>query len=585
MALPVRIGKLDFQEIKDSIKTYLSDQTEFTDYDFEASNINQLINVLAYNAHYNALNANFIVNEMFLDTAVTRGSVVSRAKELGYVPRSRLSSKATLTLTFSNVTNAANIESLIIPRGTRFTSQVGDEIYTYTTQLATSLPRSVENTQYIYRGIIDVYEGILVQHTVTYNTVDPTVNIPNEDVDTSTLKVEIYENGNWQEYSLPSTLLNVTSTSKVYMLQEGFKGFEIYFGDGVFGNTPANSSSIKMTYVVTSGISGNGAATFSLASSISGTTGATTTITSNVSSGGLEKEDVPSIKFNIVNQYGTQNRAVVAADYASLTLQNFAEVKDCLAWDGSDNVPPKFGKVVVCAQPLVGDVLTLSQKSTISTFLQSKGVANTKVDFVDPEYVELIVNSTVRYNTNIISLGAHEIRYVVKVAVSNYAKSTINKFGGKFRYSSAVREIDNSDHSITGNLTSIQLQKTKIPTLYAKNSIRFSFVNEIDPNSFSSNIFYVEDLPDRMYLKDNGEGRINVVYNSLGLEKIYQSGVGSIDYATGIVQIDNLVPVQLDELSLKFTASPVNQDLLSSKNVILNLSLENVNVTVLPDYI
>lgn len=585
MASQIRIGSLDFDDIKNSIKLYLSAQDEFKDYNFEGSGMAALVNVLAYNSHYDALAANMIANEMFLDSATKRGNVVSRAKELGYVPRSRRAAKSTLNVTFSNVTNAASIESLLIPRGTRFNTSIGDDTYTFTTRTASTISRTVENSQYVYRTLIDVYEGVLVSEKQFYNIVDTTMSISNRDVDTSTLKVEVSENHvDWTEYMLPSSLLTVTNLSAVYLIQESIDGFEIYFGDGSIGYTPADNSIVRMTYVVTSGVDGNGAVNFSLGSSISGTTGATVNITSTQSAGGESTETIESIKFNAVNQYGTQNRAVVASDYSALTLQNFSSVKDCLAWDGSDNVPPKFGKVILCAQPTTGDVLTTTQQSSISSFLEGKGVANTKVDFTSPEYVDLIVESTVRYNPNSLSIGTYELEYIVKNKINDYAKATINRFSSKLRYSTLVKTIDEANYAIVGNLTSVKLLKTITPNLFNKNNIRYSYSNAVSPFSFNSSVFYVSDSSDRMYLRDTGVGVIEIVYDQNGTTITYQNNVGSIDYNTGIVQINNLELIQLEGLKLKLMVTPVSQDLLSAKNIILNLSIENIEIAILSDY-
>jgi len=260
----IRIGKLDFQDIKDSLKNYLSQQTEFTDYNFEGSNISQLLNILAYNAHYDALAANFLANEVFLDTATKRSSVISRAKELGYNSRSRRASSAILTVHIDNLLNAESTPSVLVPRGTRFTTKVNEEIFTFTTKDTAILDKQIELGLPVFVGTVNVYEGVLTQNISTYDATDSTITIPNIDVDTTTLRVELYEDSQWVEWTLPTSFLSVTSTSKVYMIQEGFNGYEIYFGDGVLGKKPIDGSQIRMTYVVTSGAVANGASVFSL---------------------------------------------------------------------------------------------------------------------------------------------------------------------------------------------------------------------------------------------------------------------------------------------------------------------------------
>lgn len=586
MAQKIRIGSLDFDDVKASIKAFMQTQPEFTDYNFEGSGLSQIINLLAYNTHYSALNANFLANESFLDTAMKRSSVVSRAKELGYTPRSRRASTATLTVKFSNVLNAATIESLLLPRGSRFTTKVGDDIFSFTTKSAKSILRSVELGAYVYSTQVDVFEGILIQNTTVYNTVDPTVSIPNEDIDTSTLSVEVFEAGFWQEYSRPQSVLNVTATSKVYFLQEGFDGFELYFGDNIFGYTPPNTSDVRMTYVVTSGEVANGAVNFALASTVVNTTGATVTVSSvKQSAGGGATESIESIKLNSMSAYGNQNRAVVASDYASLTVQNFQEVRDCLAWDGSDNIPPRYGKVILSVQPRVGDRLTVAQKDVITSFLETKSVANTKIDFVDPEYVSLIVESTVRYDTKTLNTGTYELELSIRAAINNHARDVIQRFNGKLRYSNLVKVIDASNYAIVSNLTNIRLLKEVVPNIYGKNNMRFSFANELVPGTFESTILYTNaSAAERMFLKDTGAGKINLVYTNQSNAVVFTPNIGLINYRTGEVQIDNLEVVRIEGLQLQFTSTPAKQDLFSVKNVVLSLAADNINVTTLPDY-
>lgn len=581
---PTRIGSLDFDDIKLSIKNYLANQTEFTDYNFEGAAISQLLNVLAYNSHYDSLSANFLVNEVFLDTAVKRSGVVSRAKELGYTPRSRRAATVQLTVTFTNVTGAAGISALTMPAGTRFTSIIGEALATFTTISTVIVPRFFENSQYVYRVSLAAYEGILSQETITYNSIDKTVSISNADIDTSTLKVEVNEAGIWVEYVKPSTLLTVGPTDKVYMIQEGFDGFEIYFGDGIFGNEPANASQIRFTYVVTSGI-GNGALNFTLVSQIDNTVGATSVVLATTQSNGAALlEDVESVRFNALNQYGTQNRAVIASDYAALTKTNFGFVHDAFAWDGSSNSPPKFGKVMLCIQPTIGDILTNSQKNIVSTFLESKAVANTKIEFVDPEYVQIKVSTIVRYDTTLLNVGIFELEFIVKSAIAAYAQSTIQKFKGIFRSSNLARAIDSSNYAIISNLSGISLIKDVTPNIFSKNNIRFTYSNEMVKSSFISSVFFVSDLAERMQLKDDGNGKINMIYYSNGVAIVHKANIGSIDYISGTVQIDNLELISLEGLQLTFEAKPLNQDIKPTNNIILNLAQENIDVQTLADY-
>jgi len=260
-------------------------------------------------------------------------------------------------------------------------------------------------------------------------------------------------------------------------------------------------------------------------------------------------------------------------------------VRDCLAWDGSDNSPPLYGKVVLSVQPRMGDRLTVVEKEVITSFLQAKSVANTKIEFVDPEYVSLIIDSTVRYDTKTLNVGTYELEYLVRNAISNHTRDVIQRFGGKLRYSNLVKVIDASNYAILSNLTSIRLLKELVPNIYGRNNIRFSYSNEISAGTFESTVVHSADnAVERMFLKDNGRGNINLVYNYQGTIIVFTPNIGSINYKTGEVQIDNLNIVRIEGLQLKFSATPSKQDLFSVKNTVLSLTADNINVVTLSDY-
>lgn len=584
MVQKTRLGSLDFIDIKDSIKNYLSAQTEFTDYSLEGSGITQIINVLAYNAHYDALAANFLANEVFLDTATKRSSVVSRAKELGYVPRSRRASTTTLSVSLRNISNEGTINSVILPKGSRFSAKVGDEFFTYTTREAVSLGKIIEFGSPVFRGSVSVYEGVLTQHSVIYNNVDNTVSIPNLDIDTSTLKVEVLEGVSWVEYTQPSNFLTVLPTSNAYMLQEGFSGFEIYFGDNILGKQPANASNIRMTYVVTSGDIANGAINFSLVSAVSGTLSNTivTIVTALSSAGGQQEESMESIRLNAKSTFSTQNRAVTASDYAGLASQNFPSIRDVLAWDGSDNVPPKFGKVILCVQPAFGDVLSATEKTLLAEFLQNKSVGNVKVDFVDPEYLNIELYSKIKYNSNELNIGVYELSFIAKLAITEYISTSIQKFKGALRYSSLLGVIDAANYAITGNETTVKLAKILKPDLFGSNRFNFSYANQIKPGTLTSSIYFDGMSSNRLYMKDSS-GKIHSYYSLNGIDILHQANIGTINYTTGNVTLSSLYVSSLDGTKLRISATPVNLDVSSSKNIILTLSQEDITIEVNKD--
>jgi hypothetical protein len=579
-----RIGSMDFTDTKSSIQQFISNTPEFTDYAFAGSGLSALINVLAYNSHYSALAANLIGNETFLDTAVKRSSVVSRSKELGYVPRSVRSSKSTVTLTLSNVPNANLIGTVVAPQGTRFTTSIGQDSYSFVSLAAVSIPKIIELGQPIFRTTFDVYEGVLTQQVETYSALDNLVKIANIDIDTSTLKVEVNEGSGYVEYVKPTSFLTIGPTSKVYLIQEGYSGYEIYFGDGTLGYQPSDSTQIRLTYIVASGTIANGAVNFTLTSALNGTTGSTSSVIATVSAGGSDIESIASIKLNAPNQYGAQLRAVVPQDYATLSLQQFPEIQSCIAWDGSDSTPPDYGSVVICAKPAVGDVLTTPQKTNISAYLKTKGIANTRVKFVDPTYIDLIINSTVRFDKNVLNIGVYELEYAIQTAIYNYANSTVNTFNGKLKGSNLGTLIDNSNSANVSNLTSISMLYKYTPVQYSNNNLIFNYSNQIKAGTFKSTIFFDGKSSNNLYLMDDGLGNINSVYDVNSIPVVYQTKVGTINYTTGYTQINQLYIATIQDFYLRLTVDPVQQDLLSVNNVILRASIDNIITYALPDY-
>jgi hypothetical protein len=579
----IRIGSLDFQDVKDSLKNFLKDQSEFTDYNFEGAGITQLLNILAYNSHYDALAANYLGNEMFLDTATKRSSIVSRAKELGYTPRSRRSSKVYLNMIVGNVpvpVNGTAPSEINIPRGTRFTTSISDQTYTFTTINADKLKGGS-----LYKGIITAYEGILVQNIVIYDRTVGTVKIPNVDIDTTTLTVEVREGAaTWVQYYNPKDFLAVSSISNVFMLQEGFSGYEIYFGDNVLGKTPTDQTQIRLTYVVTSGAIANGALTFSIVSTVPDTDANTTfsVKAASVSYGGLDIETPESIKMNATNVFGSQNRAVTAYDYAALAKENFSSVKDILSWDGASNIPPRFGKIMLCAIPMIGDVLKPSDKVLISSYLATKSVGNITVEFADPSYINVELYADVKYDPSALTSSVYVLEANVRAAITAYFDTIGKKFKGVLRYSSLVNQIDSSDVSIIGNETYLKVSKYLPVKSYANNNFVFSFINALISGSLISNFFYDSVSPNKLYLKDSG-GIVNIYYNIGGQENIYISNVGTVNYDTGDIVISGVTMSSLDSASFKIFATPSTLDIYSSNNVLLTTLQENINIDVVKE--
>lgn len=575
----IRFSNLDFDGIKSSLITYLKSTDEFKDYNFEGSGMAVFLNTLSYNAHYQSLMANFLANEMFLDTAVKRSSIVSRAKELGYVPKSRTAAQATVTVEFRNVTG--NPSSLVLPSGTSFAGQIDNDTYTFTTLTEYSTVRLIEDTGAVYRfSNVQIYEGVAVQNTIVYDPIDYTVSIPNKDIDISSLRVFVQDTNSstFTEYNRNFNFLTLTDTSPAFFVQEGFNEFyEFYFGDNIIGLQPAKNTNVKFTYLVTSGIDGNYATDFMITLIPNGTeTSTISVLTVATSIGGTERETNDKIRLSALNSYGTQNRAVIAEDYQTIISESGINVKNVIVWGGEDNNPPKYGFIMACVQPLVGDVLTTNQQDQIATLVKSKAVGNPRIQFIDPYYLDLIVNTSVIYNKSLLSIGTYELENNVKSTILTFAETYLSNFGDRFRISNLQTAIDNTDNSLLNNVTKVSLEKWEYPTLYISYQNKIDFSNEI--TSVSTSGFYVPNNTTLMNIEDSS-GTLNIVYYIGNKKIIHQADVGTVDYVNGIVQINGITITSYIDSAFKIKATLLNEDILTSKNVLLRVQSGNISVS------
>jgi hypothetical protein len=388
-----------------------------------------------------------------------------------------------------------------------------------------------------------------------------------------------------EEYKREFNFLSLNETNRVFFIQEGFNQYyEFYFGDGTIGYQPADGASVEINYLVTSGATGNNATNFTLTYFPAGTETSTNSIsTVEISSGGADRETEEVVKFNAINSYGTQNRAVVADDYKAIIVNGGFNVKNVLAWGGEDNVPPKFGSVMVCVQPLHGDVLTSNQKNTITSLIKTKAVGNTKLEFIDPEYVDIVVNSAIIYDKSLLSVGTYELESEVRSTIIQYAAESLSTFSNVFRMSNLMTAIDSTNTAIMNNKTTVSIEKWTYPRLYNPYSARFSFMNPI--HSVYSTNFYNNDIADPLHMEDDGNGNINVVYYIGAKKVIHLNKIGSVNYQTGVVQIDNVDITTYANNVLRFVADPQSQDIISNQNVILRLQSSNIIVTSSADYL
>ncbi len=578
-----RIGSLNFAEIKAGLISFMKDQPDspFTDFNFEASGISTILDVLAYNTHYQGLLANFAANEMFLDTAVKRSSVVSHAKALGYNPKSVTSAKAIINVVISN---AGSFDG-VLPVGTKFITQINNKSYTFST-LETKSVSGVSGT-YTFTDL-KIYEGYYVTNELSWNGVDATINIPNNQCDLSTLRVDVFdENSVYEEYIPVTNILEVDGTSRVFFTQEGYAGNEIYFGDGNLGFAPVASVSaptnVRLRYIATNGADGNGAQVFSLSSSLGpGTSSAITTITLvQQSGGGAAPESVASIKLQALNHYGAQNRAVIADDYITLIRNLGVNTKAVLCWGGEDNVPPKFGSVMVCVEPIIGDTISSSDQAQISTMLKTKAVANSKFEFVDPDYIDIILNSYISYKLTQLATSVAELEASVKDVIIQYVTNNLMQFGSSFRYSNLSAKIDLSNDVILSNTMQLQLLK-KVVIGSGTTDVTVEFNNELSSTSINpvvtTNTFTMSGVADIVWYEDDKNGKMQIVTIINGVKKVLSSNAGTVNYTSGKIYLNPQQYTSINGSYLEVKGIPAKNDIFSSKNIIIRITTDNVFV-------
>lgn len=484
MADRLRVTELDFDTIKENLKNFLNQQSEFTDYDFEGSGLNILLDILAYNTHYQAYYLNMIANESFLDTAILRDSVVSQAKTLGYVPYSRKSSRATINFTVNTSSSAAS--TLTIPKGFRFLSEQLDGVsYGFVTLQETKVTKANSDFSFLE---LPIYEGQLVSYSYTHNeTSNPkqVFTLPDTEIDTSTITVTVQpsiSNTDIVVYTLASDSSNTTTQSTVFYLQEGkSQRYEIYFGDNVIGKKLPDGAVVNIEYLSTNGDAANKANNFVATQTLVDSLGETQTdfIIDPVSaaSGGAERESVDNIKFSAPLLYTTQNRLVTFSDYEAYIQKNYPAINSVSVWGGEDESPPKFGIVYIALNPKEGYYISDTEKQRIiDEIIKPKAIVAIQTVIRDPEYLYLKLVSTVRYTKSKTIQTEDQIKTSIRNAILTYKTTNLDKFSSQFILSRVQDSIDKVDtNAIVGSSVSVRLQKRFTPTLNASTPYTINF--------------------------------------------------------------------------------------------------------------
>jgi len=594
------VTEFDFDEVKDNLKVFMRNQTEFTDYDFEGSGLSALLDVLAYNTHYLGFNANMLANEMFLDSSQLRSSVVSHAKTLGYTTRSATAAKATIDV-FLNTSNT----SATMPAGTVFTSSVGDTSYQFVTVEDVT---STNSGSYILFSDVSISEGSYVSSRYTADTqnVEQRFLINNTRVDTTTLSVTAQNSASdstTTAYTLATDIAALTSTSNVYFLQEVEDGkYEIYFGDGVLGSALEDGNIVIMNYVVTNKGAANSAAVFASSAAIDTVSSINIRTVSNAA-GGSEPESMESIKYNAPLDYASQGRCVTTEDYKTYVKQLFANTQTVSVWGGENgsyngvtgvSEVAEYGKVFISVKSTTGLNLNEVQKSQLVTGLSPYTVASITPVIVDPEVLNLILSINFKYDSNATTSSKESLETIVTNTATNYNNDYLKIFNSVFRHSQFAALIDASDISILNNTTTVSLASLYTPSTSGSFSFNVPFGNALyNPhsghNSSSGGIvastgFYIQDNTNEMFFDDDGAGNLRIYYLVNGVRTYYSSTAGTINYTSGLVSVNPIYITTVSNVdnstssAIRLTATPSSNDIVGQRNQIVEIDLVNTTI-------
>ena len=602
----LRVTELDFAEIKENLKLFLKAQTEFKDYDFDGSGMNILLDTLAYNTHYLGYNANMLANEMFLDSASLRSSIVSHAKQLGYEVSSARAAKAVLSISVK--TSGA---TLTMPAGTKFSTTINGTNYNFVTV------SDITNSKFgnsVNFDSVDVFEGTYVETRYVADTSDLEQRFILRDnrADTSTLTVKVINSATdstTTTYTKATDITQLTKDSTVYFLQEIEGGkFEVYFGDGVVSKAIEDGNIVSLNYVVTNKSEANGAHSFTAPSSIGGQTDITLT-TILRATGGAEPESLKSIKLNAPLNYAAQGRAVTTSDYETYVRKLFPNTQAVSVFGGEEgsfdpstgvSSTPEYGKVFISVKSTTGANLTSTQKTQLVNDLKPYTIASITPEIVDPETTFIRLNSSVKFDSNATTDSADAIVSDITTAITNYNTNTLQTFNSQYRASAVSRIIDESNTAILNNTTTVKLSKFFTPSVGSTTSYNLSFNNALfNPESgylaatggivTSSGFKVGTDTTSEFFFDDDGEGNLRR-YSLVGTTRSYaDSQAGTIDYASGVIKINNINITAISNVDdatstqIRLIVTPNSNDIVPVRNQILELDLTNTTITATAD--
>ena len=613
MAL-VNFTDLDFDQIKTSLTDYLRENSDFTDYDFEGSNLSNIIDVLAYNTYISSYNANMISNEVFIDSATLRENVVALARNIGYTPRSRTAAKAIISFFVNTTGFTTKPVTLTLRKGivTTSASVFGSESYSFSIPSDITVP--VVDGIATFRDVV-IYEGTFLTSNFTVSAANPAppsrYTLDNANIDTSTLEVSVRDtesSTSSKKYVFSDTLIEVTDTSRVYFLQEvEDQRYELIFGDGVFGEKLKALNYIDVSYITTNGEDGNGISSFNFNGRIVDnnnnlvSTGISILSTVSESVGGKAIESVDSVKRFAPKIYSTFNRAVTAADYEALIPKIYPEAESVSVFGGEELTPPQYGKVFITIKPFYGPFVPDSIKNNLKTQLRKYSVAGIITEIQDLKYLYVEVDVNAYYNPS-LAPDANSVKTVVSNNIKAYADSAdMNKYGAKFKYSKFQGIIDNSNDSITSNITKVEIRRDMKPKLnqVAEYELCFGnpfYIKSYDGYNIKSSGFNIFGVADTVYLSDipKADGRTGSLFffrlQAANSPIVVSNNVGTIDYERAEIllkpiNITGTAKKVLDVPIIEVSACPNSNDVIGLQDLYLQLDVKNSTIDMISDSI
>ena len=580
----LKVTEVDFDQIRTNLKSYLSTQDQFQDYNFEGSALATLLDVLAYNTHYNAFYLNMLANEMFLDTAQQRDSVVSRAKELGYLPSSAIGSQANVSLTFTGISNTTS--QFTIPRNASFTTTVDDVSYTY----VVPTPKTVVNISNTFSTSVIIKEGTPLTHRFTVSSSNPErYIIPNTNVDITSIKVTVQESVSdttTTEFIRATNTKQITGTSAVYFLEESAdRKYEVVFSPGTLGKPVKNGNIVIIEYLVCNAKDTEGASVFTVDNLNLDVSYTSVAITTNrASSGGNTQEAIESIKFNAPRNFQTQNRAIVKNDYERIITTENSDIQSVTAFGGEDAIPAVYGKVFIALKPVGALQSTANKKAKIRTSILDRTPLGVDPVMIDPVYTYIIPTVKVYYNRTVSSATTSEVESAALTAITNFSTNNIEQFDSRFRFSRFVRALDNlTVAEVLNTDASIKMQRKIIPLLSATQSISILFNNPIKESTIESTQFVFETF--NCFLDDDGLGTVRVYrFDDTNAKVIQKSNIGTVNYTTGEIILSNFNIASFVGTQLQINAVPDSLDVTPAREQILIMQASDASVTAVSEF-